>query len=197
MRIGRDDQQPVIEVEAFEALFEQWSERVYRYLIHLMGPGGETDDIFQDTWMKAIEHRRQLRDPQRFGSWIYRIARNLAYNHSRTHRRKGQVWIFSNLPAQGDPGDNHPLEEITDRTPGPRQQVIDRERRQILCELLAELDRETQEMVQLRFFEGLTMAEVGRVLGVPLGTVCTKTHRALKTIRHRLERQGHAQMGTI
>jgi RNA polymerase sigma-70 factor (ECF subfamily) len=94
----------------FAEFYEQWSAAVYRYLVHLVGNSGAADDLFQETWASALEHHHQLRDPKLFAVWIFRIARNAAFNEMRKSRRKCQVWILSNLAApededQGDPFD--------------------------------------------------------------------------------------------
>ena len=198
MTPGRQDSHlPLTDQEFFELLYEEWSEPVYRYLIHLIGRGGLAEDLFQDTWMKAIENHQQLRDHERFGPWLFRIARNLAFNQLRQHRRKGQVWILSNLTKHED-GE---VEDLIGRQPGnlpdPRQSAIDEQRRSILQEVITDLEPQTQEMLQLRYFEHLTLPEVATVLGVPLGTVCTKIHRALKAIRGVMQARGFRELGAM
>jgi RNA polymerase sigma-70 factor (ECF subfamily) len=184
--------------DAFDRLYARWSAVVYRYAVHLVGPGPPADDLFQETWMKAIEHQSQLRDPHRFRPWIMRIARNLAFNQARGSRRRGQVWILSNLGIGDDasPGSD-PVSQCPDVAPDPREVAIDAERRRILQDLLAGLEPKVQEMLQLRYFESLTLAEVAEILGIPLGTVCTKTYRALRTIRDRMQRRGYPGLKAI
>jgi RNA polymerase sigma-70 factor (ECF subfamily) len=184
--------------DAFERLYARWNPIVFRYLVHLVGPGPLADDLFQETWMKAIQHQEQLRDPKRFGPWILRIARNLAFNHSRQSRRRGQVWILSNLARAGEAADlSDPIEREPDRAPDPRDQAVRGERRRILQQALGELEPAEQEMLQLRYFEHLTLAEVAEVLRVPIGTVCTKTYRALKAIRVRMQAQGYPSLKAL
>ena len=180
------------ETGEFEQRYEEWSARVYRYLAHLLGFGSTTDDLFQETWMKAIEHQGQLRDRRRFGPWILRIARNLAFNHARLRRRRAQVWILSSLSAEtGASPDTGPYAGQADGRPGPREEAIQAERRRILSEVLSGVDEDVKEMLQLRYFENLTLAEVAAVVDQPLGTVCTKVYRALRQIRQRMELQGY------
>jgi RNA polymerase sigma-70 factor (ECF subfamily) len=182
---------------AFEQYYDQWSEPVYRYLMHLVGSAETAADLFQDTWMKALEHRRELKDPERFGAWILRIARNLAFNTLRQQKRKAQVWVWSNLAAADTGALENPAERRPSPDPSPRDEAITAQRRRIIEGAIGELDLETQEMLQLRYFQHLTLAEISSVLTVPLGTVCTKIHRALKTIRERLERLGYTDLHEI
>ena len=188
---------PATDQEIFQRLYEQWSAPVYRYVVHLVGQGQLAEDLFQDTWMKAIENHQQLRQPERFGPWIFRIARNLTFNQIRQRRRKAQVWILSNLCDHEEEG----MEDLIGRQAGTLPDLldvaIDTQRRFILQQALVELEPQTQEMLQLRYFEHLTLPEVATVLGVPLGTVCTKIHRALKTIRRTMEARGYRELGAI
>lgn len=187
---------------AFEEHYGEWSDPVYRYLIHLVGSPSAAEDLFQETWMKAFERRGQLRNADHFGPWVLRIARNVAFNSLRQRKKKVQVWILSNLASVGgrDPQADPP-EDLIDRqasaTPSPRDEAVSAQRREIIQEAIAELDLPTQEMLQLRYFEGLTLAQVASVLEVPLGTVCTKVHRGLKAIRQRLNKKGYSSTEEI
>lgn len=174
----------------FTASYEQWSGPVYRYLVHLIGRRGEADDLFQDTWAKAFELRHQLRDPKLFGMWIFRIARNLAFNEMRKSRRKGQVWILSNLAMYQDEEKESLLDQLPHWGPDPLDETIDRQRNEIMRRTLAGLDLASQEMLQLRYFEGFSLAEIAQFFGMPLGTVCSKIHRGLKLVQDRLKEQG-------
>jgi len=183
---------------AFESLYAQWSEPVYRYLARLLGARPVVDDLFQDTWMKAIEHRGQLRDAERFGPWIFRIARNLAFNQRRRGRRRTQVYAVSSLSvAEGQEPESLIESDGEHEAPTPRDAAIDGQRRQLIEAIMEELTDDAREMIHLRYYEQLTLAEVAQVMDVPLGTVCTKVHRSLRTIRRRLERQGHRSLETI
>ena len=158
-----------LEAEELGRLYDAWGGRVYRYIVHLIGSGPVTEDLFQETWLKVVECRGQLRDAERFGPWVLRIARNQVMNHARGRKRRGQVWILSNLACSEDEDGGAGLLEQADGGPGPREEAIAAERRRILAETIGELDGQTQEMLQLRYFEGLTLAEVAEVTGGAAG----------------------------
>src|SRR5262249_1388415 len=79
---------PAGDAQAFAELYAKLGGPIYRYLVRLIGRGGEAEDLFQETWAKVLEHREQLRDAKLFTFWIFRIARNLAFNEMRKGRRK-------------------------------------------------------------------------------------------------------------
>jgi RNA polymerase sigma-70 factor (ECF subfamily) len=175
---------------AFEQIYRQWSDAVYRYLVHIMGPSSLVEDLFQDTWIKALEKRRQLKRIEAFGPWLFRIARNLAFNEMRKSRRKGQVWILSNLVSSEQTDSDQFLAGKADAEPGPHEASVTTERREVVQEAMAELDAMSQEIIQLRYFEHFTLGEIAEMLDMPVGTVCTKIHRGLKAVRGRLQQKG-------
>lgn len=183
--------------KTIEDYYSEWSDSVYRFLMHTVGSADLVEDLFQETWMKALERRHQLKNPDRFGPWILRIARNLTHNSMRRRSKTVQVWILSDLASTGGPE----TEDLTEREPSvapdPRECAIHSERCDIIRKAIGELDLLSQEMLQLRYFQQFTLAETAEVLSVPLGTVCTKVHRALQAIRRRLKREGYSTLHEI
>ena len=146
------------------------------------------EDIFQDVWVLAWRRRGQLRDPERFAGWFYRIARNRILEQSRKSRRGVQITVFGEM-SEND-GDQPLDQRLRDERPDPRQQaqlnewtgLVDRE-----VQLLEPLAR---EMIALRYGADLGLREIAEILDKPLGTVCAKVSRSLKQVRARLEEQG-------
>src|SRR5579859_6128031 len=73
--------------EAFTILFIQHQFGIYGYLLGFVGNSEDARDLAQETFFKAWEEVSNLHDPLRFKSWLYRIARNLAYDQGRRKRR--------------------------------------------------------------------------------------------------------------
>jgi RNA polymerase sigma-70 factor (ECF subfamily) len=190
--IDQKDSKQDFKPACFDQLYSRWNQPLYRYLVHLIGNTALAEDLYQDTWVNAIERIDQLRTQDCFGPWIFRIARNLAFNQMRKSRRRGQVWILSNLKIEKDVEEAEDLVfREPDRKPGPQNLAIQGQQREILQEAIDQLDLQSQEMLQLRYFEQMTLAEVAEILNVPIGTVCTKVHRSLRKIRVHLEQKGY------
>jgi RNA polymerase sigma-70 factor (ECF subfamily) len=190
---NQDEDSPGRSAREWEDRYQKWSDRLFRYLVHLVGSREAAEDLFQETWMKAMDHQHQLSTEDNFGPWIFRIARNLAFNRMRSGKVRLQLWRNgSSGPGAGEK-DQDFIESCPSAAPSPREEAIRGQRRKIVRTAIGRLDSITQEMLQLRYFEELTLAEVGAVLDVPLGTVCTKVHRGLKIIREHLKRQGLRQ----
>src|SRR5260370_31943901 len=71
---------------AFEKLYERYNSRLNRYLIRMVGDDGVGCELTQETFLKAWEALRSLRDPTRFANWLYRIAANSAYTYQQQTR---------------------------------------------------------------------------------------------------------------
>lgn len=181
----------------FERLHAELAGAIFGYLLRMVRSPGVAEDLLQDTWLRVIERRGQLASADRFVPWVFRIARNLALNHLRRGRRKTRLWNVSDLGGEGGPSIEDLAARNNDGMPNPRDHAIARERAGLIQEVITELDDQTREMIQLRYFEHLKLAEIAEVLDVPLGTVCTKVHRALRRIRRRMEEEGHEDAGLL
>jgi RNA polymerase sigma-70 factor (ECF subfamily) len=76
------------DVAAFEILFESYNNRILRYLTQMVGNDGIGCELTQETFFKAWKGLGKLRDPERFASWLYTIATNVA----NTHRHQSLRW---------------------------------------------------------------------------------------------------------
>ena len=167
------------DVEAVAAVMERYQHRVYRYLLRIVREPGTAEDLFQQTWLRVMERIRSY-DPQRnFESWLFVLARNLAIDHLRRYRPES---LDEPLPS-GDPR----VELIVGAGAGALEQLLARERAGWLAEAVVELPLVFREVLTLRFEEEMKLEEIAAVLGVPLGTVKTRLHRALKHLRQALE----------
>jgi RNA polymerase sigma-70 factor (ECF subfamily) len=73
--------------ESFVELYNTYAPAVTRYLIRLTGSRDEAEDLAQETFLKALRHWEQLEDGANVPSWLFRIARNTAYDTFRRRRR--------------------------------------------------------------------------------------------------------------
>ena len=106
--------------------------------------------------------------PQYFRAWVYRIARNLAYDHFRSagYRRETNA------------------DEITQTAPtNPEQQVMQQDNQQVIADALQQLTPDHREVVLLRFYDAMRLSEIAAVVGVPEGTVKSRLYHALKRLK--------------
>lgn len=167
------------DVEAVAAVMERYQHRLYRYLLRLLRDSAMAEDMFQQTWVKVMERIRSFDPSHSFEGWLFAMARNLAIDHLRRYRPES---LDEPLPS----GDSR-TELLAGSGPGALEQLLARERAAGLALAMAELPMVFREVLTLRFEEEMRLEEIAAVLGLPLGTVKTRLHRALKHLRRTLE----------
>jgi RNA polymerase sigma-70 factor (ECF subfamily) len=157
----------------FSRLFDDYAPDIQRYLARRIGP--ETaDDLVAETFVTALTQRRRY-DPARSAvrPWLYGIATNLLRRHLRQERR-GYL-ATARLAAQDRPGEGHDG-RVADR--------VDADARvRALAAALAGLPSRDRDVLLLTSWAGLDSTEVAEALGIPVGTVRSRLHRARKSLR--------------
>ena len=160
---------------AFEAFFERYRGLIHRTAYGLTGDPGAAEEILQDTFIRAYRHRASLRTDVSPVPWLHRVALNLCY--SRLGRRRVQTHPIgeAELATLGDAADEPP--EWAERA----------ELRRTVRESIALLSPKHQSVVVLYYLHGLSLQETSAILGVRLGTVKSRLHYALESLRSHLE----------
>ncbi|HET8569353.1 MAG TPA: RNA polymerase sigma factor [Candidatus Limnocylindria bacterium] len=151
------------------ALYERHGPELSAFAYRLTGDMEAARDIVQDTFARAIERERSLRDRGAVRAWLYRIAARLVV--SRRRRRA----ILAFVPFAG-----------TERAPEP-----DADTAALVRTALARIPSHEAVALVLAYHEGLSRAEIASVLDVPEETVRTRIHRGRKSFGaayRRLER---------
>src|SRR2546426_3965985 len=159
------------DAQAFGALYDRYFERVYRYVYYRVREEAEAEDVTSEVFFRALRAMPRYEPRQPFLAWLYRIARNAVIDRARATRPR---LSFEDALAHPDAGDH-----IVD----PDAELLATDRRARLRTALAKLTREQQEVVVLRFVEGLSADEVGKIMGKRAGTVRGLQFRALQALK--------------
>jgi RNA polymerase sigma factor (sigma-70 family) len=152
-------------VKALEQLVSRWQKRLWQYAYRLTGDAEAAWDVTQESWLGVIRGLPRLNDPARFRPWVYRIV---------TH--KADDWIARNARARRRQAEMNPEEPEQDR----RQ---DREASDELQDLMGRLPEQSRTVLTLHYLEGLPIAEIAGVLGIPEGTVKSRLHAARNELK--------------
>jgi len=154
---------------AFGTLVRRYQDRVYRFILRMVGSRDEALELTQEAFIKAWEALPGWQPEAEFRTWLFRIASNTATDTLRRRR----VVQFVALDEDYDvPGDG----------PDPEAQLQARQRLQALEAALNRLPQEQREIVLLREMEDMSYSEISATLGISEGTVKSRLARAREAL---------------
>ncbi len=148
----------------FAARTEQLKIRLYRTALLYLGNENAAVDAVDEAVYRGLRGLKKLRQPEYFDTWMFRILINECKKELRRRKREQPL---DTLPESA--------EETFDSLP--------------LRECVRRLPQELKEVVLLRYFSGLTLAETARSLDLPQGTIVTRQRRALKLLKLELSEE--------
>ena len=159
--------------EAFGELYERYLDAIYRYLYFRIGNEVLVEDLTEEVFVRAWESLPRYKvSKYPFKSWLYRIAHNLYVDTQRKH-----------TPIQMSDED---MDKNRSHQPLPEEMVTRQQDYAMLAGAIQKLDNIEQQVVLLRFVEGLSHREVGHIIG--------KSEQASRVIQHRALNALHAHM---
>jgi RNA polymerase sigma-70 factor, ECF subfamily len=171
---------------AAEELVDTYGDRVYRLAVRITGSASDAEEVAQDALWSVSRKIDSFRGDSAFGSWIYRITANAAYQKLRGGRAARHEISWHDLaPAMDDKG--HSIEPPMDWSPRLRDPAMEAELRTALREAIDQLPGEYRAPLLLRDVEGLSTLEVAEALRLKPATVKSRVHRARLFLRKRLE----------
>ena len=167
---------------AFGALYERFLDPIYRYFFYRTGQAAEAEDLTEQVFLRAWQSVGTFRWQGRpFLAWLYRVAHNLHVNHVRTRRLDVPL---ENSRAHQAIADPHAATQLA--------RTIDAD---LLMRGIRQLTPEQQEVILLRFAEGLETAQIARVLAKQEGAVRALQMRAMQRLRQVLAFEARGQSG--
>ncbi|MED5550196.1 MAG: RNA polymerase sigma factor [Pseudomonadota bacterium] len=163
---------------AFDVLMTRHAGRVIRFARANLGSASEADDIAQESFV-ALHRNLHRYDPARvFETWLFAIVRNKIRDH---HRRRAVLrWVGAEPDFSGLPTDE----------PGPERQAADRDDLRRAGELLARLPEGLRTPLLLSAVEGMSLAEIGTVMGLSAKAVEVRVYRARKALKAQFDDEG-------
>jgi len=154
----------------FDARLVESARLAFRVAFSVLRHREDAEDVAQEAFARAHRHFKQLRDPERFTSWLVRMVWRLALDRRRGDHRR------STREAEHD----------RMRRPTSTDEVAD-ERARMLWEAIDALPEKLRCVVVLASIEGHDLAAVARLLGIPQGTVKSRLFLARQRIKERLQ----------
>ena len=160
---------------------------IYSYLRRLCGSRQDAEDLTQQTFLKVWSSLSSFTGRSKFSTWLYKIAHNTYIDFQRgkadSNRDRSDKWWA----------------ECIDENPGPFVNVAERQLAQRLYETVDQLDENKRSIVHLHYYQGLSIRETAKVLGIATSTVKYRLREVLKILRAKIdvEENGLNQKQTI
>jgi RNA polymerase sigma-70 factor (ECF subfamily) len=159
--------------EAFAALFHKHKNLVYKTAYLMLGSADEAEDVLQEVFLQVHKSLSTFQPSKgAFTTWLHRIT----VNHCLNRRRKRHLSIL--------PLDKVSCTSLTDHSPSPEGRLG---KEAVVHQALSRLSEKLRTVVILRYYWDLPYGEIAQILNVPAGTIKSRLHLALKTLRKELE----------
>jgi RNA polymerase sigma-70 factor, ECF subfamily len=168
-----------------EALVARYGNRVYRLAIRITGNEADAEEVVQDALWAAARKIDTFRGTAAFGSWIYRITANAAYQKRRTRRHERSETSWDGLTLSLDEA-GPPVQPSVDWSPRLADPALQAELQSVLRGAIDQLPGEHRATFLLHDVEGLSNPEIAETLRIKPATVKSRVHRARLFLRGRL-----------
>ena len=166
--------------QAFEELVARHHGQLFRAAYRMTGSAEDAQDLVQDALIESLRDFHKFQQGTRFDRWVMRIMTH-TYIDSQRKRRVSSIWSLDSPPEGID------TEYLLADGAGDPQQVIDEHGlEEPVQKALDSLSSEHRAVVVLSDIEGMSYEDIARVLGVPVGTVRSRLHRARERMRQML-----------
>ena len=173
------------EPDAAERLVQRYGDRVYRLAMRITGLNEDAEEAAQDALWTAARKIHMFKGESAFGSWIYRITANAAYQKLRTRRQKAAEIAMDDVLPSLD-GDGRHFEPMDDWSNRVDEQALQGELRQVLQQAIDGLPADYRTALVLHDVEGLSNPDIAEALNISLPAVKSRVHRSRLYVRKHL-----------
>ena len=168
-----------------ELLVDTYGDRVYRLALRITGSREDAEEAAQDALWTIARKIDTFKGDAAFGSWLYRVAANAAYQKLRSRKAKWREIAFEDLiPAIEEDGRH--FEPMDDWSRRVDEQAVQNELRRVLEEAIDALPPDYRTALVLHDVEGMSNPDIAETLGISLPAVKSRVHRSRLYLRQRL-----------
>ncbi len=165
----------------FRDVVDRYERRLVRYASRLLLDVERGRDVVQEAFLRLAKQDRARVEP-RLAEWLFTVVRNLALDVRGKESRMQSL-------------DNVPIDTRTSAEPGPDQAVEQLEARDAVIRVVAGLPEKQQEVIRLKFQEGLSYKEISRITEHSVSYVGVLVHHAMQTLRRHFGRSDLRDLG--
>lgn len=167
---------------AYRALVERYQRRVYSLALRMLRSAEDAEDVTQETFVRMFRALDRY-DPRRpFTTWLFTIAARLSIDAIRRRRHRPVSLVTRDAES-----DEERALDVEDPGPGPEELAARGEEERRTRDVIDSLPPHYRIVVMMRHQQDLSYEEIAEALGVPLGTVKARIHRARALLKQLLE----------
>ena len=165
-----------------EKIIQLYGDDVYRFCFHLAGSREEADDLYQDTFVKAIQLSHKLDSSGNVKSYLMGLSTNLWKNKVRKNKRRKE--IVQEISFENS-------EWTIGESPDLLGDYVENEMKNHLYRAVSNLPEKQRIVVLLHYTQDYTAKEISKILHIPRGTVLSRLAKARENIKLELEGKGY------
>ena len=162
--------------EAFRLIFERYSRPVISFIYDQLGDRSLAEELAQETFVRAYRSLKSLREEAKLSTWLFGIAKNVAREALRARVRQHQHIDL----------DDDQVLDLTDKSPVPSSQLLNKELNEVVQRSLALLDEDKRLVFTLKIFHQCSYEEIAEITGFSIPKLKTDLHRARAEMRQRV-----------
>lgn len=162
--------------EAFRLIFERYSRPVISFIYDQVGDRELADELTQETFVRAYRGLKSLRKETKLSTWLFGIAKNVSRESLRARIRQNQHIDL----------DDKQVLDLSDQSPVPSSQLLDKEFNEVVQRSLALLDEDKRLVFTLKIFHQCSYEEIAEITGFSIPKLKTDLHRARAEMRQRV-----------
>ena len=168
---------------ALNDLMERHAKPVFHFLCRMLGNEDDANDLAQETFVRVFKSRGSFRAEQKFSTWLFTIAANLARNHFRWRTRHPNI----SLDAENPETEQSLGSTLPANNPAPNEQALTAERAKAVRVAVGKLPEDLREAMVLCEWEERSVAEAAAILETTPKAVESRLYRARQILRARLK----------
>lgn len=169
---------------ALNDLMERYATPVFHFLCRMVGNEDDANDLAQETFVRVFKSCHSFRTNQKFSTWLFTIAANLARNHFRWRARHPNLSLDAENPeTQQSLGSTLPA-----NSPTPTEDALAAERATVVRAAVEKLPADLREAIVLCEWEERTVAEAATILEATPKAIESRLYRARGILREKLKR---------
>lgn len=181
---------------AFEELVHRYERELYNYLRHYLGDAEMAEDAFQATFLQVHLKCESFQPGRRVRPWLYAVATNQAIDARRRNRRHRMVSLDRRSAGSQEDENAGSLAQLLDHEePSPLDQLESAEQHRYVRRAVDRLPDAFRKVIILVYYQGLKYREAAEVLSIPVGTVKSRLHAAIRRLDQALTQTNLAGHG--